>query len=53
MQETKGRVEGSAAPALYGMIADLIQLLHDRKHLLGRHTVLQSETDAHHEGWSQ
>ena len=38
LQETKARVECSAAPALYGMIADLIHFIDDREHLLCRHT---------------
>ena len=38
LQETKGRVKCSSAPALYGMIAYLIHLVDDRKHLVCRHT---------------
>ncbi len=37
-QETKGSVESSAAPALYGMISHLIHLLHDRKHEIRGHS---------------
>ena len=38
MQETKGSVKGSAAPALHSRIADLVHLLRDGKHDLGGHS---------------
>ena len=38
MQETKGCVEGSSSPALQGMVAYLIQFIHDGQHLLCGHT---------------
>ena len=37
-QEAERCIEGSAAPALYRMISDLIHLVDDRKHLFSRHT---------------
>ena len=37
LQESQGSVKGGAAPALYCIIADLVHLLHDGKHLLRGH----------------
>ena len=38
LQETKGCIKGSTAPALYGMITNFIHLIYDRKHEFGRHS---------------
>ena len=38
LQETKGCVKGCAAPALYGVIADLIHFAHNGKHEIGGHS---------------
>ena len=38
LQETEAGVKCGTAPALYGMVADLVHLLHDGKHQLGRHS---------------
>ena len=38
LQETKGCVKCGAAPALYGMIAYLVHLVHDGQHLFGCHS---------------
>ena len=37
-RKRKGCIESSTTPALYGMIANLIHLINDRKHLLCCHT---------------
>ena len=38
LQETKGSIEGSAAPALYCMVTNFIHLLNDWKHFFRRHS---------------
>ena len=38
VKESHAGVESSAAPRLERMIADLIELIEDRQHLVGRHT---------------
>ena len=38
VEETKGGVKCCTAPALHGVVSDLVHLLDDREHLLGRHT---------------
>ena len=38
MQEADAGIKCCTAPALYCIIADLVHLIDDRNHLLGRHT---------------
>ena len=38
LQEAEAGIEGDSAPALHGMVADLIHLVHNGQHLLRGHS---------------